>query len=419
MERAENSFAYCNLLAAPAPQPEERFAGYPRYNFVGGHNDPARIPIEQLATAATSVLNREGQSLAMYNLGRGSLGYPGLREFVAKKLNKRMQGVLSADDILITSGSSQGLDLVNRLFVSPGDTVLIEEFSYQGAFNKARSLGAKIVGIPLDREGIRIDRLEEILRDLSARGVTPKYIYTIPTVQNPTGTVLSLERRVRLIELSKQFGVPIFEDECYTDLVWNLNPPPTLYGLAPSQVVHIGSFSKSLAPALRIGYAVAGWEILGRLLSMKSDGGTGALDQMIVAEFLTKHFDDHMATMTGSLQRKLEVLTEAVAREFGTTVEIWHPEGGIFAWLQFPDHIDVRTFAAEALAAGVAFNAGPDWSWSTEHGQNFMRLCFALPDEQTIDEGVAELARVCFERTGMPVHGSNQRRQQTAGRKQK
>lgn len=344
----------------------------------------------------------------MYGLGLGGAGYPPLREFVARKLSRRSPGVVSADDVLITSGSSQGVDLVNRLLVSKGDTVIIEEYAWAGALNRARAAGVEIVGAPLDAGGIRMDALEAKLADLQGRGITPKYIYTVPTIQNPTGSVLSLERRLQLIDLSRRFNVPIFEDECYADLTWTMDAPPTLYALAPSQVVHIGSFSKSLSPALRVAYVVADWAILGRMLNFRTE--VGALDQMIVSEFFTSHYDSHMATLTKSLQNKLTVMTEALEKEFGTSVEIWKPEGGIFVWVQFPDHIDVRSFTASGQEAGIAFNPGPEWTTSPEDGKNFMRLCFALPDEETIRNGIAELARVCFEATGLPPRSSNKSR---------
>jgi 2-aminoadipate transaminase len=402
----ETTFQYAPLLSAAAPAPGKRFAGFPKYNFVGGHNDPQQIPTEALAEAAATVLRRDGHKLALYNLGQGRLGYLELRKFLAGKLSAKRGMTCTAEDILVTTGSGQALDLVNTILVQPGDCVIMEEFTYSGAIDKARQLGAEVIGVPLDRQGMRVDLLAPILEGLRQRGVTPKYIYTIPTVQNPTGTVLSLERRLQLVELSRQYGVPIFEDECYADLTWAMDAPPALYALAPERVIHIGSFSKSLAPALRIGYALADWQILGRVMALKTDG-TGAIDQMVAAEYFGRFFDQHMTTLSGALRHKLNVMVESVEREFGTAVDMWVPEGGIFLWLTLPEHIDVRFFAGKALEAGVAFNPGPEWSTDPGKGGNFLRLCFALPDEATIRAGVAELARVCFEATGVPQRSGN------------
>ncbi len=176
------------------------------------------------------------------------------------------------DEILITSGSLQGLDLVNGILTSSGDTVLIEQECYQGSITRLVRRGVNIVGIPLDSDGMRIDAVAEALENLKRKGIRPKYIYTIPTVQNPTGTILSEQRRHELLKLSEDYGVPIFEDDCYADLIWNGQRPPALYAMSKnSNVIHIGSFSKSVAPALRVGYIVAPWPVLSRI-SANQDG---------------------------------------------------------------------------------------------------------------------------------------------------
>jgi 2-aminoadipate transaminase len=399
-------FDYSAMFAADVPAPAARWAGFPRYNFVGGHNDADLIPSDGLAEAAAAVLRREGSILATYGLGHGPLGYAGLREFIAGK-SKAHRGIdANADDVLITIGSMQGIDLVNALLVRPGDTVIVEAFSFAGALSRLRKLGATIVGAPLDAQGLRIDALEAILRDLGARGIRPKYIYTIPTIQNPTGSVLPLERRHALLALARQYGVPVFEDECYADLVWAGSAPPALYALDPARVVHIGSFSKSLAPALRLGFVIAPWDVLGRMLAMRGDG-PGALEQMVVAEYFARHFDEHARRLTTGLKAKLDTMVEALEREFGTAVELQRPEGGIFLWLRLPEGVDVRALVAPAAAAGVAFNPGPDWAADPDAAAPWLRLCFALPSRADIRDGVAAFARVCAEQTGIPARSAN------------
>lgn len=402
-------YIYEHLISSRAPkaEPPAKLSTYP---FIGGHNDPELIPTEALAKAADAVIKREGHKLAIYNLGEGPYGYPGMRKFLADKLRSHRGFDLSPDDILITSGSGQGIELVNKVLIEPGDTVVMEDFTYQTSINKARGAGATVVGIELDREGIRLDILEEKLEGLRQKGVVPKYIYVIPTIQNPTGSILSLERRQKLIALSTEYGVPIFEDECYADLAWSADAPPALAALAPGQVIHIGSLSKTLAPALRIGYATADPRFLGRMLACKTDGGTGALDQMIAAEYFEHYFDDHMVTMKAALKEKLDVMVDAFEREFGTDADLWIPQGGIFLWLKLPDQVDVRRFAQTALKAGVTFNGGPEWACSGERAKNYLRVCFALPDKAKIRAGVAALAKACFEETGFPPRGDNRAR---------
>jgi 2-aminoadipate transaminase len=399
---------YSKLFSTDLPAAAPRWAPFPKYYFVGGNNDPEQIPIEGLIDAAASVLRREGSRLAIYNLGLGPQGYPGLRQFVADKCERHRGIKAPIEDIMITTGSGQGIDMISKLLVDPGDTVLVEEYCYQGAMNRFRKIGAKLVGMKLDADGIVIESLARQLAELRAQGITPKFIYTIPTIQNPTASILPLDRRHALIALAREYNVAIFEDECYADLLWEgIEAPPALYALDPGCVIHLGSFSKSLAPALRLGYLIAQWDIMSRLLPLKGDSGTGALDQMVVAEFFSKNFDKHMGHLNEVLREKLAAMTEAVAREFGSEAECWAPKGGIFLWIKLPASVDVRSLVKPAADAGIVFNPGPEWAVSADNSSNCLRLCFAMPSKQTIRDGVAELARVCYEQTGIPVRSGN------------
>ena len=402
---------YAQLLSTAATAQAPKWAPFPPYYFIGGNNAPEEIPVEGLIEAAAAVLRRDGSKLAIYNLGLGPQGYPPLRQFVADRC-ARLRGMdIGIDDVTIVTGSGQGLDMIAKLLINPGDTVLCEEFSYQSAMNRYRNMGATIEAMKLDEDGIVIEALADQLKALKARGITPKFIYTIPTIQNPTASILPLDRRHALIALSHEYNVPIFEDECYADLLWEgVEAPPALYALDPGCVIHLGSFSKSLAPALRLGYLVAGWELMSRLLPLKGDSGTGALDQMVVAEYFSKHFASHMTHLNGVLHEKLKVMEDAVAREFGAAAECWKPKGGIFLWIKLPDGIDTRKLLKPAAAAGIIFNEGPAWAVSPDNSASHLRLCFAMPDHQTIREGVAALAKVCHEETGIPVRSGNVQR---------
>ena len=408
----DGGFAYSHLFAKDLPPPAPLWTGFPKYNFIGGHNDPARIPAAALAEAAATVLQRRGADLALYNFD-GPQGYRGLRQLVVDKLAQRPAIKCTVDDILITSGSGQAIDLVNGLLLARGDTVILEEFTYGGALTKLKRLGVDIIGAPLDDDGLKIDALARIFEDLGRKGIRPKYVYTIPTVQNPTGSILPRQRREELLVLTRKHGVPVFEDECYADLTWDGAGPPSLYAMDPQQVIHIGSFSKTLAPSLRLGYAVAVPEVMGRLVACKreADSGTGALDQMVVAEYFSQNFGEHVGGLTQTLHDKLDAMVEAVEREFGTAVEkMWKPKGGIFLWLKLPDRIDVTKLVAPAAKAGVVFNPGPEWSCNPGESKSHLRLCFALPSKDDIRAGVAAFARVCFEETGIPEQSANIRR---------
>src|SRR5882762_10678864 len=211
----QETFDFSSLLPAGLPPAAARWTGLAKYNFTGGNNDADELPLDGLIAAANSVLTREGRTLATYGLSSGPQGYRPLREFLTAKLKRDASIGCTADDILIVSGSLQALDLVNQTLLARGDTVIVEQESYQGALNRLTRLGVNAVGIPLDQEGMRMDALASTLADLKSRGIHPKYIYTIPTVQNPTGTIMPEARRAELLRLSESYGVPIFEDDCY------------------------------------------------------------------------------------------------------------------------------------------------------------------------------------------------------------
>ncbi|WGS01181.1 PLP-dependent aminotransferase family protein [Bradyrhizobium sp. ISRA443] len=401
-------FDFAPLLPAGLPAPAARWTGLAKYSFVGGNNDPEQVPVDGLLEAVNAVLKREGRNLATYNLAHGPQGYLPLREFLAQKLKRDAAIACTPDEIMIVSGSLQALDLVNHTLLAKGDTVLIEQETYQGSLNRLTRLGVNAVGIPLDGEGMRMDALAAALADHKRRGITPKYLYTIPTVQNPTGSILPEGRRAEMLRLSQEYGVPIFEDDCYADLIWSGERPPAIYAMSKhGGVIHIGSFSKSIAPALRVGFIVAPWEMMSRMLALKTDAGSGALEQMVLAEYCAPHFATHVPRLTRGLRAKLDTLMEALNEQFGTVAEFEAPKGGIFLWVKLPDNVDTMKLYQAALAAGVSINPGPEWSTNKAHSGSRLRLCFASPSHQQIREGIAVLAEVCRKEFGVPTRSSN------------
>lgn len=403
------AFDYTPLLrnGLPPGAPGRR-EGFPPYNFVGGHNDPEMFPVDAFIEASRAVIAREGQNLAMYGLGDGPLGYRPLREFVAQTLNQRtgMQG--TADEVMIVSGSLQALDLVNAALVEAGDTVIVEEATYQGAIGRLQKIGTNIIGVPLDDGGIRMDALSAILSDLKAKNITPKYIYTVPTVQNPTGSVMTEARRLEFLQIARDYNTAVFEDDCYADLTFDGTRPKSIRALDDGgQVVYCGSFSKTIAPALRLGFLVADWPLMSRMLPLKTDAGTGALTQMILAEFCNNGFDDHVAALQATLKKKCETMIESLAAEFGTSAEVSMPKGGIVVWVTLPDAVDTMRLYEAAGAEGVAINPGAEWMADPEAGKHRLRLCYASATLDEIREGVAKLADICHRETGIPIRSGN------------
>lgn len=397
------SFDMAARFRSGLPPAEPRWTEAPRFSFVGGHGDAAAVPFTGLAEAAVEALRRDGPALAAYNLGGDPLGYRPLRTFIAESLGVRAQMRCEPDDVLVTSGSLQALDLVNGIFLEPGDTVVVDEATYGGMLSRLARSGVTPVGAPLDRDGIRTDRLADLLATLDRQGRRPKYLYTIPTVQNPTGAVATTERRLELLALARRHGVPIFEDDCYADLLWEGERPPTIRALddGGGQVVYCGSFSKTIAPALRVGYVVADWPVLAQMLALKTDAGSGALEQMVLATYAASHFDSHVSRLVATLRSKGEAMAGAIEGSFGDVASFERPRGGIFVWLALPEGVDTAALVAPAAAAGVEFNPGAGWSADPAWGARRMRLCFGHPSEEEIVEGVAVLADVVARETGL------------------
>jgi 2-aminoadipate transaminase len=386
-------FAYMSHIREGLPKPAPASVS-PRYNFGTGHNDPNLIPVDGLARATEEALKFCGRDLAKYMMGGSALGIESLRKLVASMLYERRGISVVPDQVLITGGSAQGIDLVNQILVSRGDTVIYEQYTYSGAFSKLARAGARCVGAALDEDGVVPESLDRLLQDLKARNVTPRYLYIIPTVQNPTGTVMSLLRRQELLAVTRAHGLPVLEDDCYADVSWVGPLPPALFALDPTQVIYIGSFSKSLAPALRVGYAVAQPDLVSQLLACKNDGGTGSVDQLAVSQYLDGRLDTHLREVSRTLEAKSVAMIEAFERHFGPHAKIRRPAGGIYVWVELPKHIDTRKLVEPAKAAGITFNPGAEWACDPESAKHFMRLCFAMPSPDEIETGVAELAKI-------------------------
>ena len=384
------------LLRPGIPEGAGRWHGDPPFNFVGGHNDPASVPFGGFAEAAAAALARHGPALAHYNLGGSPQGHLPLRAFISDALARRAHMPTDPSEVLVTSGSLQALDLVNAAFVAAGDPVIVEEATYAGTLGRLAALGAEVHGVGVDRHGMRIDHLDDVLASLARQGRRPKFIYTIPTVQNPTGTVMPVERRHQMLEVARRHGTAIFEDDCYADLTFDGQRPPTIRSLDPDggQVVYCGSFSKTLAPALRVGYIVADWPVMARLLALKTDAGSGALEQLVVAEYAAAHFDDHVGALTAALRAKCDTLCSALRTHLRTTVTFDEPEGGIFVWVALSDGIDTAELVAPAAEHGVEFNPGAQWAVDPAWGASRMRLCFGHLPSDAIEAGVKALAQV-------------------------
>jgi len=400
-----------NFFAKGLPDASEAYKGFPEYNFVGGHNSEKNIPIKELVKSAESVILREGKNLALYGHNSGPQGNLALRDFLVTYLEDYVGMKIENSNILLTSGSLQALDLVNKLLLQKGDTVLVEEATYGGAISRLESLGVKHEGVKLDNEGICIDHLVQTLERLNTKGIFPKYLYTIPTVQNPTATIMPESRRHKILEIAKKYNFLIFEDDCYADLTWDRKRPKSIYSLCNDErVIYCGSFSKSIAPALRVGYIIASWKVISKILAYKNDGGSGAIEQMILADFCISNYKKHTEELVKELERKCNLMMECLDMEFGSIAEFSKPKGGIFIWITFPDNINTNQLFKIASEKGVALNPGSEWVSKSEDGINKIRLCFANPTDKIITSGISQLAQICYEEFGIPNTRANSKR---------
>ena len=397
-----NSFLHSDALG-----PAIEWKGYPKFNFIGGHNDNESIPIISLKESIDKIILKEGKTLAKYGLESGPQGYLPLRQFISKQLKKSASINCSEKEVLVVSGSLQALDLVNQTFLRKGDTVIIEEENYGGTISRLRRIGVNMIGVPLEKDGMNIEVLEQTLESLKKKKIRPRFIYTIPTIQNPTGTIMSVNKRKALIKLSKKFEIPIFEDDCYADLIFDKERPPAIKSYDnDGYVIYCGSFSKSIAPALRVGYLTADWSILSRILPYKTDAGSGSLEQMALAEFCKINFDSHIKILRNELKKKSDSICNALDKYFGSTADYNKPVGGIFVWINLPNNVDTSRLYELALKDGVAINPGNEWSINSS-GDHKIRLCFGNPSIEEIDEGVKILAEICQKEFGIPLQIAN------------
>jgi len=402
------AFEFGSLLSAAATAKAKQFSGYPPYHFVGGNIDEPAVPAEALADAVHKVIRDQGHDMAKYGMNSGPQGHLPLREFICDCLKRRAEIAVTPEEVLLTSGSLQAMDLVNKALLDKGDVVLLEAANYAGTLTRLDALGVEYVGIDLDHDGMRMDALERSLSELTSAGRKPKYIYTIPTIQNPTASVMPVERRREMLALAKTYDVPIFEDDCYADLVFSGARPPAIHALNDDQrVIYCGTFSKTIAPALRVGYLIAPWQLMSCILPLKTDAGSGALEQMVLAEYLPVNFDDHVAGLLPMLKAKADALCDALDEHFGESVDYERPIGGICLWVTLPENVDTDRLYMAALERGVEINPGAQWTVDGKANKNRMRLCFGHPSIDNIRDGIAKLANICFEEFGVPIRSGN------------
>jgi 2-aminoadipate transaminase len=356
-------------------------------SFAGGFPDPLTFPRER-AAALLQEFAATGESTAFqYTPTRGLAGP---LDALAHRL-ELVEGRRPPDDeLMITSGAIEALELVGKSFLDRGDTVVVEGPTYLGAIMAFRSFESELVAVPMDEDGLEVEELERRLAD----GLRPKLLYTIPDHQNPAGVSLTGERRELLVDLARRYGFLIVEDVAYRELGFAGEPVPTLWSLAPDVVVQAGTTSKTFFPGVRLGWAVGPAEVSAQLVSAKqnTDQCAGALGQRLFEEYIRRGWiDEQLAESRTLYRRKAERMLAALERFMPSDARWTSPQGGFFSWLTMPPGVDATKLAARAVERGVAIVPGSLF-YPDGRGRENVRLSFSLVDEAVIDDGIERLA---------------------------
>jgi 2-aminoadipate transaminase len=361
-------------------------------SFAGGLPAPQLFPIPAFQEACSKLLTESGETALQYGTTEG---YRPLREFVASKYRDEGTAV-TVENVLVTASSQQGLDLLGKLFLDPGDRVVVEAPSYVGALQAFQMYGAEFLPVPIDDDGARCDFVEKALQS------DPKFAYFVPNFQNPSGVTLSLSRRMRILAMADQHGVPIVEDDPYQELRFEGEGVTSLLSLdqqsrggLSGNVIHLGTFSKILSPGLRLGWVVAPAEIIAKLVLLKqgTDLHTSTFNQMLAYEMVSAGLlQRHIPEIRHVYRERCNVMLNAL-EEFCPPGVAWtRPHGGLFLWVTLPAGVDSRVVLEAALQQHVAFVPGDAFFPNPELGSRYMRLNFSNAAPERIREGIRRLS---------------------------
>jgi 2-aminoadipate transaminase len=358
-------------------------------SFAGGVPDPDFFPVEEMKEITRLVLEEQGKKILQYNSTEGLLP---LREKIAQRMLK--VGVqVSPENLLITSGSQQGLDFSARIFLGEGDAVACESPTYAGAISAFKVCMPEFVEITTDSDGMKLDELEAALQ----RNKNIKMIYVIPDYQNPTGKLWSMERRKELIRISHEYNIPVVEDNPYGEISFTEEKMPTLKSLdGVGTVVYLGTFSKTLCPGLRVGWLIASNPIIQKynIVKQGSDIHTNSLAQAEIDQYLELYnFDDHIKTINEVYKQRKNIMIDSIKKYFPANCLYTNPKGGLFIWIEMPEDYNSRDVLLKALDRNVAFIPGESF-YPSESKKNTFRLNYSNVAEAMIDEGIKRLSEI-------------------------
>ena len=365
-------------------------------SFAGGAPDPNLFPKAEFAEIAKEILETQGNVALQYGVTEG---YAPLREWTRKRLVN--QGVITEnDDLIIVSGGQQGIDLATKSLINPGDGVICEEPSFIGGLNCFRSFNAELYGVPVQSDGIDTEKLEETLK----AHPNVKLLYTIATFQNPSGITVSLEKRKKILELAEKYDFLIYEDNPYGELRFSGEEVPTFKSMDKNgRVIYFGSFSKILAPGMRLGFTSAPAPLLERMIICKQteDVHTNVLSQMIAYEFVTRYsIDEHIAKLRSAYGKKCRLMMECMDKFFPASVKHTCPDGGLFLYCTMPDGYDSKELMKLTLEKNVAFVPGTSCMIDDKATYSTFRMNYSTASEEDIETGVKALGEVLHQYMG-------------------
>ncbi|SHH30894.1 aminotransferase-like domain-containing protein [Tepidibacter thalassicus] len=362
-------------------------------SFAGGLPAPELFPVEEMKEVAIKVLEEGGKQALQY---AATEGFIPLRKAIANRMNTKFKTDVSYEDILITSGSQQGLDFSGKIFLNEGDVVLCESPSYLGALNAFKAYGPKFIEVPTDENGMIMEELEKILDTTE----NVKMIYVIPDFQNPTGRTWPMERRKKFMEIINKYEVPVIEDNPYGELRFEGEILPSLKAMdEKGLVIFLGSFSKIFCPGFRIGWVAASKKILEKYIMIKqsADLQTSTIGQREVAKFMEIYdLDKHVEKIKAVYKKRRDLMLQTMKDEFPEGLKYTYPEGGLFTWVELPENINAKDVMAKCLENNVAFVPGGSF-FPNGGKENTFRLNYSNMTEERIVEGVKRLAKVLKE----------------------
>ncbi len=362
-------------------------------SFAGGLPSPRSFPLQDLQGVVKSVLEHHGEVALQYGTTQGLTE---LREAIAERACKDGMDV-TAENVMITSGSQQALDTIGKIFLNPGDAALVGLPTYLGGINAYRSYEGNLVGVPLDKDGMIIDILEEKIMELQKEDITPKFIYVVPTFQNPAGVIMPEARRKKLVDLANEYDLVIVEDDPYGKLRFDVDHIKPIKSFDDEgRVIYMSTFSKILSPGFRLAWTIASDELSRKMIICKQalDLCTNTFTQFIVNDFMRSgSLDLHIMKVCEMYKPKRDIMMKAMENYFPDGYVCNKPKGGMFAWVTLPEGIDTEIMFLDALKEKVAYVHGKAFSVDGSGGRS-MRLNFSYANSEKIEEGMKRLGAV-------------------------